>query len=154
MACGSEGSGWDVLRYLGGACREPSPNRDGNSGLHGRSKTTHCDSDSPRFRSETLGLFQAADKPEGESGWSFERSHESGASHAMPWLQTPPMSRLTAEVIEDLENSVEVCHTRPIAVEEIREHVLAFRKFVFGGFDFVGHFLEEVCLDSGEGLER
>lgn len=56
-------------------------------------------------------------------------------------------------MLEDLQNTVEVGHARSIAVEEIGEDVLAVGQIVFGIFDLIRHFLEELGLNSGEGFE-
>lgn len=55
---------------------------------------------------------------------------------------------LAYQMIENLKDSVEVGHARSVAIQEIGEHVLAVDEFLLGVLNFVGHFLQEVCLDS------
>lgn len=54
---------------------------------------------------------------------------------------------------KDLQDAVEVSHSGAVAVEKVGEDELAVRQVVFRFLDLIGHFLEEVGLDSGEGFQ-
>ena len=49
---------------------------------------------------------------------------------------------------ENLEDAIEVCHPRSVAIQKIGEDVLAISKVVLGVFNLIGHFLEKLGLNS------
>ena len=55
---------------------------------------------------------------------------------------------LASQVAENLEDAIEVCHPRSVAIQKIGEDVLAISKVVLGVFNLIGHFLEKLGLNS------
>jgi hypothetical protein len=57
-------------------------------------------------------------------------------------------------MVKDLQDPIQMRHARTISVEEVGENVIVVGEVLFGILDLIGHFLEELGLDSGEGFQR